>query len=123
MRLSQRVLLVCAVLMMPVSSAFAQLRLSGSGRLDEVQSPFTAFNVGAVQFEFLLPQPPNGEALPPAAFLLVGITGRFSREARSFRYWAICSSTRASSTVASSSSRRQDLHCSTPPEHSCLREA
>ncbi len=79
MRLSQRVILVCAILMMPVSSAFAQLRLSGNGTLDEVQSPFTAFSVGAVQFEFLLPQPPNGEALPPAAFLLVGITGRFSQ--------------------------------------------
>lgn len=82
MRLLQRVGLVCAAMLLPVATATAQLRLSGSGVLDPVQSPFTAFTAGAVQYEFLLPQPPRGEAFPPDAFALSSILGNFSQGER-----------------------------------------
>jgi hypothetical protein len=82
MRLRPRLSLVCALILMPLASVSAQLRLSGTGTLTELQEPFAAFNTAApVQYEFLLPQAPIGEPLPPAAFLLSGIAGRFTQGA------------------------------------------
>jgi PEP-CTERM motif len=77
MNLRPTIALLCAIVLLPFSSAAAQLRLTGTGLLAAPISPFESFSAGAVQFEFLIPQPSAGVPLEPAAILLEGLGGRF----------------------------------------------